>query len=348
MNNIDVMADTAKPIGVKRMSSNQQDSRNDRKVLTVHVDDLLSKPQVRKEFRNIESLADSLLVEGQQTPVIVSPMNDHGKYVIQKGERRWRACKHAGIPTIDIIINHNQQSELDETAGELIENIQRDDLTPLEIAQALQKFIDRNWKQVDIARRLGKSTKFVSTHLGLLKLPACVMEIYEKGLCGDTDTLNILRQLYEIDAGKCKELCKEAFERGIYRQRARDVLNDTYAFLDNLAHEGAYAHTLLPGKFRFSSTFNKYPDDESNNSAQWVPTDVDRVQVLLKVTRGPFVKRTGVLILNRTSTDGELVWLRLLPDPANLKDLSTNDTVADIQCVRACDVKILRMLAHSP
>jgi len=97
----------------------------------------LSKAQVRKRFRNIEELAATLVTEGQQSPIIVSPKGEDGKYVIQKGERRWRACKHADIPTIDIIVNDKNQGELDETAGELIENIQRDDLTPLEIAEAL-------------------------------------------------------------------------------------------------------------------------------------------------------------------------------------------------------------------
>ena len=76
-------------------------------------------------------------VEGQQSPIIVFPKNDNGKYVIQKGERRWRALRVAGIETIDIIVNEKEQSDLDETAGELIENIQRDDLerwgrTPLD------------------------------------------------------------------------------------------------------------------------------------------------------------------------------------------------------------------------
>lgn len=78
---------------------------------------------------------------------MVYPKNEDGKYVIQKGERRWRACKAKDIPTIDIVVNEKEQTDLDETAGELIENIQRDDLTALEIANALQVFIDKRWQQ---------------------------------------------------------------------------------------------------------------------------------------------------------------------------------------------------------
>src|SRR5699024_994862 len=100
-------------------------------------------------FRNIEELAATILTEGQQSPIIVFPKNREGKFVIQKGERRWRACKYAGIETIDLIVNDKIQDNLDETAGELIENIQRDDLTPVEIAEALNLFIEEGWKQKD-------------------------------------------------------------------------------------------------------------------------------------------------------------------------------------------------------
>jgi ParB family chromosome partitioning protein len=104
-------------------------ARKAKRFLPYPVDDVVFKVQVRKRFRNIEELAATLLTEGQQSPIIVFPKNEEGKFVIQKGERRWRACKHAGIETIDLVVNDKVQNNLDETAGELIENIQRDDLT---------------------------------------------------------------------------------------------------------------------------------------------------------------------------------------------------------------------------
>jgi ParB family chromosome partitioning protein len=200
--------------------------RKGKEVLTVSLDDVEPKEQVRKNFKNIEELANSMLEEGQQTPIIVYPKNEQGKYVIQKGERRWRALRVAGIETIDIIVNDKVQSELDETAGELIENIQRDNLEPMEIAYALKKFADEGWKQADIAKRLGKTAVFVSTHLSLLKLPGCVMDLYEKGICGDTETLNNLRLLYDISEEMCKEACDRALEvGGISRKVSRKILN---------------------------------------------------------------------------------------------------------------------------
>ncbi|NVK74612.1 MAG: ParB/RepB/Spo0J family partition protein [Oceanospirillaceae bacterium] len=197
-----------------------------KEVLTVPVEDVVSKVQVRKRFRNIEELAATLQTEGQQSPIIVFPKNEEGKFVIQKGERRWRACKHAGIETIDLVVNDKVQNNLDETAGELIENIQRDDLTPVEIAEALNLFIEEGLKQKDIADRLGKNITFVSTHLSLLKLPDCVRELYDNEVCSDTETLNNLRLLFDLNEERCRAVCAVAMSDGITRKQSRELLND--------------------------------------------------------------------------------------------------------------------------
>src|SRR5690606_14944545 len=127
---------------------------------------------------------------------------------------------------IDIIVNEKELSDLDETAGELIENIQREDLAPLEIANALKKFVDNGWKQKDIAKRLGKNAIFISTHLSLLKLPECVQELYDEDVCSDTETLNNLRLLYDLNDDRCRAVCAVALEEGITRKQSRDLLND--------------------------------------------------------------------------------------------------------------------------
>lgn len=200
--------------------------RKGKEVLTVPIDEVASKSQVRKKFKNIRELADNMLEEGQQSPISVFPKDERGKYVIRKGERRWRALQMAEIGTIDIIVDEKKRSDLDETAGELIENIQRDDLDALEIAYGLKKFVDENWRHTEIAKRISKSVVYVSTHLSLLKLPECVRKLYEDDICGDTETLNNLRLLYDIDAVACTSVCERAKEEGsISRKESRDALN---------------------------------------------------------------------------------------------------------------------------
>lgn len=232
-----------------------------KEILTVPVQDVVSKVQVRKRFRNIEELAETLLTEGQQSPIIVYPKNEDGKYVIQKGERRWRACKHAGIETIDLIVNDKVQSDLDETAGELIENIQRDDLTPVEIAEALYEFIERDWKQKDIAARIGKNISFVSTHLSLLKLPDCVRELYDNEKCSDTETLNNLRLLFDLNEERCRAVCAVAMSDGITRPQSRDLLNDAKRIKEEI-EKGLQANTS-----QMEGTGHGYSDDQIESSS---------------------------------------------------------------------------------
>lgn len=198
-------------------------SKGAKEVLVLNCEDVVPKAsQVREKFSGIEELAASIKVNGQEQPIIVHPKGNDGKYRIQKGERRWRACKLAGMK-IEVIVNKKELDELDETAGELIENIQRENLTPIEIARGFQKFIDAGWKAVDVSKRLGKSRGYVSQHLALLKLPECVMALYDEDITSDPETLNILRQIYDIAPAQAEILCRKALDEGISRKAARQL-----------------------------------------------------------------------------------------------------------------------------
>ncbi|GHB15391.1 ParB/RepB/Spo0J family partition protein [Modicisalibacter luteus] len=197
-----------------------------KEVIVLSCDEVIPKEgQVRKEFTGIEELADSIQTHGLEQPIIVSPKDASGKYRIQKGERRWRACKLRGLP-IEAIVNIKEQTSLDETAGELIENIQRENLAPLEIAEGLNKFIEAGWKAAAVAKRLGKSRGYVSTHLALLRLPQQIQRLYEEGVTRDTETLNNLRQLYERAPDEAEEVCDRALVTGISRKSSRDLLKE--------------------------------------------------------------------------------------------------------------------------
>ena len=199
-------------------------SKGAKEVLVLDTADVVPKDgQVREKFAGIEELADSIKSHGQEQPIIVYPKDANGKYRIQKGERRWRACKQAGVP-VEAIVNKKDQDELDETAGELIENIQRENLTPMEIAKGIQKFIDEDWKAVDVAKRLGKSRGFISQHLSLLKLPECVQKLYEEEVTADPESLNSLRQIYQIAPEKAERICEKALVDGISRKACRELL----------------------------------------------------------------------------------------------------------------------------
>lgn len=272
-----------------------------RAVLTVQLDEVISKEQVRKRFTKLDELANSLKTEGQQSPIIVSPKNTDGKYVIQKGERRWRASQLAGLATIDILVNDKSQNALEATAGELVENIQREDLTPMEIATGLKRFIEAGWKQKDIAERLGKNLSYISSHLSLLQLPECVANLYEQEISNDTETLNNLRLLHTLDPKQGEALCKKALGTGISRKQSRERLN-----------EAKQLH-----KDKKITSENTASDEITALTTQTEPATPWRaispssliitVEVSLDRDRGT---QTAVLLNDRVSLEADKVWVR--------------------------------------
>ncbi len=150
-------------------------------VLKIAVDDLYVQEQVRQEFdaSSITELGQSMLQVGQIQPIVVSPKDAQG-YCIQKGERRWRAASQVGLATIDAIVRAPETTLAKQSIGQLIENIQREDLTPLELAKTFQDLkLNHDHTGAQIAEAIGKPSSYVSKHLKLLELPATVFLLYE-------------------------------------------------------------------------------------------------------------------------------------------------------------------------
>jgi len=128
-----------------------------------------NKSQPRKKFdqESLQELAESIKQYGVIQPLIVQKKDKY--YEIIAGERRWRASRLAGLKEVPVIIKDYSPQETVEIA--LIENIQREDLNPIEEAQAYQKLIKEfNLKQEDLAKRLSKSRTTITNSLRLLKL----------------------------------------------------------------------------------------------------------------------------------------------------------------------------------
>jgi len=137
------------------------------------VDIELLKPnpnQPRKIFDPgaIEELARSIQASGVLQPVVV--VVDNGKYKIIFGERRWRAAQKAGLKKLPVLIR--RMAEEKQLEASLIENIQREDLNPLEIAQAYQQMVETlKCTQAEVAEKVGKDRASVANYIRLLKLP---------------------------------------------------------------------------------------------------------------------------------------------------------------------------------
>lgn len=238
-------------------------------ILTVQPSELVSEEQVRKRFRNLDALADSLETEGQQSPIIVSPRNKDGKYVIQKGERRWRAATLRNLP-VKIYVNNTDQSDMDALAGQLVENIQRDNLTAMEIAEALGVMSDSGMTGVQIAKRISMSTKFVSVHLALRNLSEPVQALVADDVTGDADLLYTLEQIAKIDAKRCVAMCEQARESGITRKHAIEVYQ---VLKEQKAAEKAAAKAKAQAEAQAQSNASQDREGKEPSAPQAAPGD---------------------------------------------------------------------------
>lgn len=137
--------------------------------------------QPRRDFDEdrLRELADSIAAQGVIQPVVVRPI-DGGRYELIAGERRWRACQLAGLARIPVVVR-----EVDEQAAlaiALIENIQRDDLNPLEEASALHRLLEEfGLSHQQVAEAVGKSRSTVTNLLRLLDLEGAVKSMVDAG-----------------------------------------------------------------------------------------------------------------------------------------------------------------------
>jgi ParB family transcriptional regulator, chromosome partitioning protein len=187
----------------------------------------------------LEELAQSIRELGVLEPILVRKRSTGGFHIIA-GERRWRAAQRAGLHDVPVFVKELSDAEAFEAA--LVENLQREDLNPIETARAFQRLIDEHGHtQETVAQRLGKDRSTVSNSLRLLKLPEGVLEMVEQSqlseghgrallVAGDPHTmLKLARSAIEkswsvretekaarfaADIAKAKEKGKEAPEKG--------------------------------------------------------------------------------------------------------------------------------------
>lgn len=169
-----------------------------------------NKDQPRKTFDEaaLDELADSIRQHGILQPLLVRPIATGG-YQLVAGERRWRASKRAGLKEVPVVVKELSDTETMEIA--IIENLQREDLNPIEEAEGLQALIDKcGFTQEQVAVSVGKSRPAIANSLRLLKLPPEVRDMAKNG---------------EISAGHARALLAFDNEALIYEAAQNIVKN---------------------------------------------------------------------------------------------------------------------------
>lgn len=168
--------------GLDALFRGQQESEGSASVQTLPLDDVRPNPeQPRQLFSEtaLAELAESIRAQGVLQPILVRPASD-GKYEIVAGERRWRASQLAGQRSIPALIR--EMSSEQALAIALIENLQREDLSPMEEALGFKELRDRfGLSQDEISTRVGKSRPAVANMLRLLNLPQLIQDDLQAG-----------------------------------------------------------------------------------------------------------------------------------------------------------------------
>ena len=227
-------------------------------VIEVKITEVMpNKDQPRKAFdeEKLQSLADSISEHGLIQPIIVTKKND--SYIIVAGERRWRAAKKAGIKKIPVIVRDYTDLAVREIA--LIENLQREDLNPIEEAMGYRTLMDEySLTQEEISVRLGKSRSTIANSVRLLTLD----EMTQSKLVAGEITEGHARCALSVPAGVVREFfINRIIEDGLNVRQAERLAKDL-------------ANTPKPKKKEENTAFNIELSRITRSLAEYLGTKV--------------------------------------------------------------------------
>ena len=251
-------------------ADNYSNIDNDNIVLTLNINDIEPNPkQPRKMFDDakLKELSESIKSNGLLQPIIVMKKNNNnGKYIIIAGERRFRASKLAGMETIKAIVVNIEEKDILKDA--LIENIQREDLNPVEEANGYRRIIeDFGYTHEQLAKEVGKSRAHITNLLRVLNLPSEILTAlkndnitlgHAKVLLGTQDPLQYLEDIIE------KQLSVRQLEKLISTGSIKDE-NDTENNDNNLNDAESITFDII--KQMYSPLVKERHNQEADASA---------------------------------------------------------------------------------
>lgn len=191
------------------LPSDEEHGHDKNGVVEININDIepnIGQPRQIFDSDKLNDLAESIKIYGVVQPLIVK--NENGIYKIIAGERRWRAARLAGLKTVPCIVRDCTNAEMMQVA--LIENLQRQDLNPIEEAEAFEKLINEHGvTQERIAMIVGKSRPAVTNSLRLLNLPVEVKNMIVSGQISSGHARALLALQHKDDILKIAELIIE-------------------------------------------------------------------------------------------------------------------------------------------
>lgn len=327
------------------------------KPLELPIADIDEDPdQPRKTFseKMLKEMADSIQQTGVRSPVSVRPHpSKPGKWILNYGARRYRGSIRAGKTTIPAFIDDTHDSY-----DQVIENIQKEDLSPVDIARFIQKREAMGEKKGAIAKRLGKPASFISKHAALIDLPVSLLLAHDQMRCRDLEALYLLATSYGDYPEQIDALCDanhtafEATGEKITQAVVRGFLEDMRApvtppsstreavaeALSGLDHQLNDAETELQQTSPSAATdVSSDPlsaslssaKDGSKKSEQKKPGEAEKLKRAIVQIRHD--DRPARLLLDRRAPVG-LAWIKYDDDGSEFEiDIGTAQLVAVVE-----------------
>lgn len=211
------------PKGLKQLLDENVFEQTSEEIVELPLSDIKPNPYQPRTIFNRESindLAKSIAEHGVIQPIIVKQMN--GYYAIIAGERRYRASLKLGLETIPAIIRPYEKAKMIELA--LIENLQREDLSPTEEANAYVAMMrELDYNQTEVAKKVGKSRSYVTNVVGILSLPAEVLAMLDlkKISFGHARALSKL-----LDKARMLELANEIVDKNLSVRQIEEIVKN--------------------------------------------------------------------------------------------------------------------------
>ena len=267
-----------------------QNATDSKGTVTLNINDIEpNRNQPRKDFdeQSLSDLAESIKTHGLIQPIVVKP-NPDGTYMIIAGERRWRACRLAEVNEVPVIIKETDDKTLMELA--LIENLQREDLNPVEEALGYKALIeDFSLTQEEVAARMGKSRSAVTNALRLLNLDESELEALRRSIITagharallSTDDMSLRQKmlLTAADGASVRELEKMATENkkknsGLHKTKAvkPNFYSEVELSLKNEIGRKVYIKPTSKGKGTLTIEF--YNDEELADFAKRLAEEI--------------------------------------------------------------------------
>ena len=221
----------------------------------LELDNIIIDEGLRKaplEEKSLKELADSIAKHGVLQPILVEPAEEEGRYRLLIGERRTRAARMAGLDTIPTQILEELLNPDEALEKRLVENLQREDLDPLDEAEAYLSLKGMGLKVSEVARRVGKSRPYVSKRMRLIKLHPKVREAVRRRTITTSQGQYLLRLEPEQQLSLLEEIQGNKLTEKETRKRVRNIIGkplkwhlvpvrfslDVYEKLRSMAPEG--------------------------------------------------------------------------------------------------------------